>query len=196
MEKAIRHLIAHDPVLRQIVETHGHPVPQLREDGFAAMAHIILEQQVSVASAKATYQKLILAFEEITPEKVLEMPDEAFRACGVSRQKTSYIKDLAERVLSGEIDFATLPQLPEEEIRTALLKIKGVGNWSVEVYLLFCLQAEDIIPLGDIAIINTIKELWPDINKEEIPALAETWKPYRTAATYLLWHHYVKKRSK
>lgn len=116
-----------DPVLRSVVETYGHPVVQVRGQGFAAMVHIILEQQVSIASAKATYRKLETHFGVIDAVAMTQASDEIFRALGVSRQKTSYIKDMADRVLSGRLDFASLAAKPADEAMAELLSIKGVG---------------------------------------------------------------------
>ncbi|UMY65906.1 MULTISPECIES: DNA-3-methyladenine glycosylase [unclassified Flavobacterium] len=196
MKHAFDHLTAADVTFHEIVATYGYPTPQLRAPGFAAMVHIILEQQVSIASAKATYRKLELALESVTPEKSLAAPDEVFREAGVSRQKTAYIRDMAQRVVSGILYFESLSAKTEAEVRAELLQIKGVGHWSIDVYLMFCLQSEDILPLGDIAIVNTMKEFWPDLSAAEREAKAATWKPYRTAAAYLLWHHYLRSRGR
>ncbi|MDI1257591.1 MAG: DNA-3-methyladenine glycosylase 2 family protein [Flavobacterium sp.] len=195
MEEPISHL-SKDKILKSILETHGHPIIQKRDEGFAAMCHIILEQQVSIASAKACYDKLKNHLGEIAPEYLLNADDSELRNCGISRQKTLYLKDLAGKVISKELDFASFSNKLEMQIREELLKIKGVGNWSIEVYLMFCLQSPDIIPLGDIAIKNTIKELYDIHTTEEMAILAENWRPHRTLASYILWHHYLKKRNK
>lgn len=196
MQDVIDYLSGKDSVLKSIIENFGHPVIQKRDEGFASMCHIILEQQVSIASAKACYDKLKIALVDVTPENVLAADDEVVRSCGVSRQKTVYLKDLASRVISGEIDFSTFTSKTEAQIRAELIAIKGVGNWSIEVYLMFCLQSEDIIPLGDIAIKNTIVELYDHHSPDEMQLLSENWKPHRTMASYILWHHYLKKRNK
>ena len=196
MKEAIRLLSEKDKTLHFIVENFGHPVIQKREEGFAALCHIILEQQVSIASAKACYDKLLQYFGAITPEHIFNATDEELRRFGVSRQKTIYLKHLAEKVLSKELIFEHLATQSESEIRETLLPLKGVGNWTIEVYLMFCLQAPDIIPLGDIAIKNTIKELYDIHTLEEMEALSDKWKPHRTLASYILWHYYLKKRHK
>ncbi len=196
MKHAFDHLTAADATFNEIVATYGYPTPQLREPGFAAMVHIILEQQVSIASAKATYAKLHTLLEVLTPSTALSASDETYRMAGVSRQKTAYIRDLAQRVASGILDFESLSAKTEAEVRSELLQIKGVGHWSIDVYLMFCLQSEDILPLGDIAIVNTMKEFWPDLSAAEREEKAATWKPYRTAAAYLLWHHYLRRRGR
>lgn len=196
MKEDVDQLIASDPVLKGIVAMYGYPEPQLREAGFAAMVHIILEQQVSIASAKATYHKLQVVLGSILPETVLATPGDVFREAGVSRQKTVYIKDMAQKVVDGSLDFESLSGKSEAEVRAELLRIKGVGPWSVDVYLMFCLQSADILPLGDIAIVNTLRELWPGITPDEMAELSEKWRPRRTAAAYVLWHHYLRKRGR
>ncbi len=194
MQHAIGYLSAIDEKLKAIIATYGHPVIQKRDQGFAAMCHIILEQQVSIASAKAAYDKLCNALGNLTSETMAETSDELLRQCGISRQKTVYLKDLAAKVISGEIDFQGFASKSEAQIRAELLTIKGVGNWSVEVYLMFCLQSPDIIPLGDIAIKNTIIELYGIQSADEMEILSQNWKPYRSMASYILWHHYLEKR--
>lgn len=194
MQHAIDFLVGKDQTLKNIIATYGHPIIQKRDEGFASMCHIILEQQVSIASAKACYQKIQNHFGAITPQIILDCNDEELRSCGVSRQKTLYLKDLASKVLSSEIDFTTFPSKTEAQIRSELIAIKGVGNWSIEVYLMFCLQSEDIIPLGDIAIKNTMKELFDCSTLEEMESVSNHWKPFRTAASFIVWHHYLEKR--
>lgn len=196
MQHIIDYLSSKDGVLKTIIDTHGHPVIQQRAEGFAAMCHIILEQQVSIASAQACYLKIQKALGEVTPGNITNASDETLRSCGVSRQKTIYLKDLAQKVISGVLDFASFRSKTEAEVRSELLAIKGVGNWSVEVYLMFCLQSEDIIPLGDIAVKNTIIELYGPHSPEAMEMLSQNWKPYRSMATYILWHHYLSIRNR
>lgn len=195
-EKHIKHLTSKDENIRFILENFGHPIIQKRDEGFASMCHIILEQQVSIESAKACYVKIHNRLQEITPLTIQNATDEDLRNCGVSRQKISYLKDLASKVLSNQINFETFPFKTEEEIRSELITIKGVGNWSIEVYLMFCLQSPDIVPLGDIAIKNTLKELYHCQTHEEMQSISENWKPYRTFASFTIWHYYLKKRNK
>ena len=194
MQEAIAFLAEKDEKLRFIVENFGYPNIQKRDEGFAALCHIILEQQVSIESAKACYAKLQNHFGAIHPTHIYTASDETLRGFGVSRQKTIYLKHLAEKVLNGELVFESFANKSEAEIRDELLKLKGVGHWTVEVYLMFCLQAPDIIPLGDIAIRNTIKELYDMHTEAEMVQLTENWKPYRTLASYILWHYYLEKR--
>jgi DNA-3-methyladenine glycosylase II len=196
MQYTIDFLGSKDPILKDILIAFGHPIIQKRDEGFASMCHIILEQQVSIESAKACFVKIQNRLQEITPETIQNATDEDLRYCGVSRQKSSYLKDLASKVLSNQIDFETFPFKTEQEIRAELITIKGVGNWSIEVYLMFCLQSPDIVPLGDIAIKNTLKELYNCQTHEEMQLISDNWKPYRTFASFTIWHYYLKKRKK
>ena len=196
LEKHITYLTSKDEKIQFILENFGHPIIQKREEGFASMCHIILEQQVSIESAKACFVKIQNLVEEITPLTIQNATDEDMRNCGVSRQKISYLKNLASKVLSNQINFETFPFKTEDEIRAELITIKGVGNWSIEVYLMFCLQSPDIVPLGDIAIKNTLKELYNCQTHQEMQLISDNWKPYRTFASFTIWHYYLKKRSK
>jgi len=196
MQEAIHYLTSKDETLKFILENYGNPIIQKREEGFASMCHIILEQQVSIASAKACYVKIENYFGTITPEIIINSTDLELRDCGVSRQKIIYLKDLASKVLSNEINFESLNSKSEKQIRNELITIKGVGNWSIEVYLMFCLQSADIIPLGDIAIKNTLKELYHCETIDEMHSISVTWSPFRTFASYIIWHYYLVKRNK
>ena len=157
---------------------------------------LILEQQVSIDSAKATYNKLKIVAPNFLPEILIALPDEIFRNCGVSRQKTTYIKCLAQAIIERSIDLESLSHKSAETVRQELIKIKGIGNWTIDVYLMFALSAPDILPLGDIAIINTIKELWNIRDKESTELLTQKWAPHRTMASFLLWHYYLQKRNR
>lgn len=196
MEKHIQHLISKDDRIQFILENFGHPIIQKRDQGFASMCHIILEQQVSIESAKACFVKIQNKLTEISPENVCNCPDATLRSCGVSRQKISYLKDLAAKVLDNQIDFDSFIHKTEDQIRKELISIKGVGNWSIDVYLMFCLQLPDVVPLGDIAIQNTLRTLYQCQTPEEMKVISDNWKPYRTFASFVLWHYYLKKRNK
>jgi DNA-3-methyladenine glycosylase II len=196
MQESIPFLSQKDEVLKTIIADFGLPIIQKREEGFASMCHIILEQQVSIASAKAAYEKLVNLVGKVDPFTIYNATDEDVRTCGISRQKTLYLKDLAQRVISKELDFSSLPMKSEQQIRNELIQIKGVGNWSIDVYLMFCMQSQDIIPLGDIAIKNTLVELYNCQSDEEMLAISSNWKPFRTLASFIIWHYYLKKRGK
>ena len=196
MQESIPFLSQKDEVLKTIIADFGLPIIQKREEGFASMCHIILEQQVSIASAKAAYEKLVNLVGKVDPFNISNAKDEDLRTCGISRQKTLYLKDLAQRVISKELDFSSLPMKSEQQIRNELIQIKGVGNWSIDVYLMFCMQSQDIIPLGDIAIKNTLVELYNCQSDEDMLAISSNWKPFRTLASFIIWHYYLKKRGK
>lgn len=196
MDEALLVLTQKDEVLKGIISEFGLPIIQKREEGFASMCHIILEQQVSIASAKAAYDKLVNLVGKIDPTTIYNATDQDLRNCGISRQKTLYLKDVAQRVIRKELSFSSLPMKTEQQIRNELIQIKGVGNWSIDVYLMFCMQSQDIIPLGDIAIKNTLIELYNCQSEEEILAVSSNWKPYRTLASFIIWHYYLKKRGK
>jgi DNA-3-methyladenine glycosylase II len=196
MQQAIHYLSEKDPIFKTIVEKYGLPVIPVRPQGFETLVLLILEQQVSIDSAKATFLKLKAKHNHFIPEKLLESSDEEYRNLGVSRQKTSYIKALATALLNKDLDLESLPTKSAQEVREELIKIKGIGHWTIDIYLMFCLQAPDLIPLGDIAVINTIKELLNIHDKEEMESYALQWSPHRSLATFLLWHYYLKQRNR
>ena len=196
MEEAIAYLYKIDNVFEQISQQYGIPIQPKRPQGFETLVLLILEQQVSIDSAKATFNKLKNAIPVFSIENVYTFSEEDFRSCGVSRQKTKYIKALSEAILSEQINIESLALKNPELVREELIKIKGIGNWTIDVYLMFCLNSLDIIPLGDIAVVNTMKELFDIHTKEEMEIYAQKWKPYRSVATYFLWHYYLQKRGR
>lgn len=196
MKEAVDFLVEKDPVFKLIIDKYGLPIIPKRPQGFATLALLILEQQVSIDSARATFIKLNNKVKEFQPQELLSLSEEEYRNAGVSRQKTTYIKALATAVLNKELDLESLPEKSNQQVREELIKIKGIGNWTIDVYLMFCLQTPDIIPLGDIAIINTIKELLDIHNKVDMEAYVEKWSPYRSIASFILWHYYLEKRGR
>ena len=196
MQQAIDFLTAKDQIFEAIIKTYGLPIIPSRPEGFDTLVLLILEQQVSINSAKATYIKLKNKVKVFEPKALYSLSDEIFRDSGVSRQKTSYIKALSTAILNKDIDLESLPAKTAEQVRDELIKIKGIGNWTIDIYLMFCLQAPDLLPLGDIAVVNTIKELLDIHNKEDMELHTIKWSPYRSVATYLLWHHYLNKRNR
>ena len=196
MQEAITYLSEKDPVFKLIVEKYGLPIIPKRPQGFETLVLLILEQQVSIDSAKATFLKLKATQPNFIPESLISLSDEGFRSLGVSRQKTSYIKALSHSIINNHIDIESLATKSSEQVREELIKIKGIGNWTIDVYLLFSLQEQDIIPLGDIAVINTIKELLNIHDKQEMEIYVAKWSPNRSAATFLLWHYYLNKRNR
>jgi DNA-3-methyladenine glycosylase II len=195
MQEAIDFLSNKNLIFQEIIEKYGLPQIPKRPQGFETLVLLILEQQVSVDSAKATFLK-IKAYTTCNPENMAILSDEKFRSLGVSRQKTKYIKILAEAVLNKELDIESLATKSAKQVREELIKLKGIGNWTIDIYLMFCLQEQDLIPLGDIAVINTIKELLDIHDKQEMEIHAQQWSPYRSYATCLLWHYYLNKRNR
>jgi DNA-3-methyladenine glycosylase II len=186
-----------DPDLKFILKAYGPPPLWTRTNSFSTLIHIILEQQVSLASARAAFYKLNEKIGTITPQKVVTLSDAELRACYFSRQKTMYARHLAEAFISKQINLKKISLLQDEEIRTQLKQIKGIGDWTVDVYLLFALQRTNVFPTGDLAMMNALKEikkLPSQTPKEEIIEMAEKWKPYRSIATMLFWHYYIQKR--
>jgi DNA-3-methyladenine glycosylase II len=183
-----------DPDLAAIIRLHGYPPMWNRPNTFETLVHFILEQQVSLASALAALNKLRGRIREITPQTVLGLSDEELKACYFSRQKTGYVRYLAESVISGQVDLKKFPDLSDDEVRTTLTTLKGIGNWTVDVYLIFVLQRADVFPLGDLAAVNAlkrIKHLPKDSLRDSLLPVIDRWKPHRTIATMLLWHFYL-----
>jgi DNA-3-methyladenine glycosylase II len=190
-------LCRRDEQLSSIVAAHGFPPLWSRSASFETLIHIILEQQVSLASARAALNKLKEKLGSITAKKLLALSDEELRDCYFSRQKTVYAKCLANAIVDKEIELKNLTTLDEPELRRRLKTIKGIGDWTVDVYLLFCLHRTDVFPLGDLAMVNALKEIkqLPGSAKpKKLLAVAEPWRPYRSIATMLLWHYYIQKR--
>lgn len=183
-----------DEDLSAILKQHGYPPMWVRPNTFETLVHFILEQQVSLASALSALHKLKEKTGVITPSEILKLSDEEMRTCYVSRQKMGYIRGIANAIENGNLDLITLEKLPEEEVRQALTALKGIGNWTADVYLMFVLQRTDIFPIGDIAAVNAAKRakrLSKDAGKDLVLVETEKWKPYRTIATMILWHHYL-----
>lgn len=186
-----------DKHLYSIIKQFGYPPIWTRRPNFQTLIHIILEQQVSLASARAALNKLKERIGTITPEKLLALSDEELRACYFSRQKTVYARALGNAIVSRQIILKTFSDLDDAEIRSQLKTVKGIGDWTVDVYLLFALKRADVFPLGDLAMVNALKEvkqLPRETKQEELLKLAEKWRPYRSIATMLLWHYYIEKR--
>jgi len=186
-----------DGDLAAIINQYGYPPMWTRPNSFETLVHFILEQQVSLASALAALEKLRKKISLITPERLLQLNDAELRDCYFSRQKIIYVKSLAKAINEGQIDLSGMETMSDELVREKLIALKGIGNWTIDVYLMFVLQHTDIFPVGDLAVRNaviSVKGLAKDSSKEEILEMAEIWKPYRTVAAMILWHHYLKTR--
>ncbi|WP_320815841.1 DNA-3-methyladenine glycosylase 2 family protein [Flavobacterium sp.] len=196
MNDSLEYLIKKDEVLKQAYCDLGDPYIPCRPEGFETLCKLIIEQQVSLESAKACFKNLEANIGNIIPENILKYSIEELRTFSISKQKASYLIALSNAVVEKTLNIENLSLLNDDEIRNQLIKVKGIGNWTIDIYLMFCLQSKDIIPLGDIAVVNTIKELYNCESLEEIKQVSESWKPYRSMATYLLWHYYLTKRNR
>jgi DNA-3-methyladenine glycosylase II len=182
-----------EPVFAEAVARAGYPEPRMREPGYETLLRTIVGQQVSVAAANSMWTKLEAALGNTSdPQKMLDASDELLRSAGLSRQKSGYARSLAGLVASGELNLEHLPEDDEEAI-AALTKIKGIGRWSAEVYLLFAEGRPDIWPAGDLAVMREVGVLLglperPD--EKQTRELAEKWRPHRGAAAIFAWHHY------
>jgi DNA-3-methyladenine glycosylase II len=185
-----------DEHLQVILDTEGLPPLWVRPNTYETLVLTILEQQVSLASAYAAYRRLKEKIGEVTPAKLLRLTDEELRSCSFTRQKMLYARLLAEAILEGRVDLEALAGEEDEAVRQTLTALKGIGNWTADIYLLHALQRTDIFPLGDLALVNAIRRVKnaPGLTKEAMLAMAEPWRPYRSIATMIFWHDYLRKR--
>jgi len=187
-------LASADADLAIILKDHGYPPMWTRPNTYETLVHIILEQQVSLASALAALKKLQEKTKGITPRKILKLTDDELKACYVSRQKAVYIRGLAEALVAKQLDLDALAGMPDDAVRETLIALKGIGNWTIDVYLMFVLQRADVFPVGDLAAVNALKRakrLARDTPRENLLAITAQWAPHRTIATMVLWHHYL-----
>jgi DNA-3-methyladenine glycosylase II len=192
--RALGELAGQDLDLGRVLQSLGPPPMWDREPGFPTLVHIILEQQVSLASARACFDKLLKTVERLTPESLLTLDDREFKEAGFSRQKTAYARILAEEIRTGTLDLVGLKNLSDDEAREQLMRLKGIGRWTADIYLLMALGRPDVWPVGDLALViaaQRIKGLEARPNPEEFRNLGEAWRPWRSVAARLLWHHYL-----
>ncbi len=183
-----------DRDLAQILETLGSPPIWSREPGFATLVCIILEQQVSLAAAKAVFTRLCGVVVTLTPENFLTLDDVQLRQIGFSRQKILYSRGLANAIATGQLDLSQLSRMDETAIRTELKRLKGIGDWTVDIYLLMALQRPDVFPKGDLALaiaLQKLKGLATRPTPAELEAMTQHWRPWRAIAARLLWHYYL-----
>ncbi len=183
-----------DTDLAFVFQNFGTPPLWKREAKFATLIHIILEQQVSLASALSAFNKLKAKLNNITPEGVLLLTDDELKAAYFSRQKILYARNLAETIVSGQLNLPSLENLPDEEIKIELKKIKGIGDWTADIYLLMAMLRADVMPKGDLALHvawQRLKQLEARPTSDEFQQIAQKWKPFRAVAARLLWHYYL-----
>jgi DNA-3-methyladenine glycosylase II len=198
LHRAARILARRDRDLARILRDFGPPPMWARRPGFSTLIHIILEQQVSLASARAAYLRLRAAIAPVTPRRFLALGDARLKAIGFSRQKTAYGRGLARAILDGRLDLAALGHMHDDSARSELLAIKGIGPWTADIYLLMALRRPDVWPPGDLALAvaaQRVKGLASRPTYDELAAMSHAWRPWRAVAARLLWHDYLSRRT-
>ena len=191
LKKAVEYLEVRDRQLKLAVSQFGPPPLWKREEGFKTLIHIILEQQVSLASAKAAYEKLLKKIGSITPINFLKLSDAELKLIGFSRQKTSYSRNLSEAIITERLNLTELSALNDAQAKEQLMNIKGIGPWTADIYILIALGRPDIWPNGDIALASAVQKLKGVASRpsfEELNRMSLKWKPWRAVAARILWH--------
>jgi DNA-3-methyladenine glycosylase II len=194
LDAGLRHIAARDKDLARIIRKLGRPPVWEREQGFPTLINIILEQQVSLASAKAAFDRLLATISPLTPEGFLLLDDSTLRVIGFSRQKTAYGRNLARAIVEGSLDIESLAAKTDSAVRSNLIRIKGIGLWTADIYLLRALLRPDIWPKGDLALLiayQKIKGLELRPTPDELDRIAERWRPWRAVAARVLWNYYL-----
>lgn len=192
MRKAILHLKKADPVLRSVIDRVGAYRIQYRDPSFETLVRSIVYQQLSGKVAKVIFGRLAAAVPggKITPAAILKLTPGRMRKCGLSKQKTAYIRDLARKTARGALKFETLPELGDEQVIEHLTKVKGIGVWTAHMFLLFALERPDVLPTGDLGIRSAIRKAYGFAelpHPDEIEELATAWRPYCSVASWYLW---------
>lgn len=195
------HLLAErDETMARVFRQYGYPPLWSREPGFATLVHMILEQQVSLASANAAFARLRQHLDgQITTESFLDISDETMRTIGFSRQKISYARGLAVALNSRQLELTSLDTLPDHQVKAALTTLKGIGEWTADIYLSECLLRTDILPKGDIALLEAFRTLHQLSERPTHPyfeTATEHWRPWRSVGVRMLWHFYLCERGK
>ena len=191
-----RHLDAlarSDADLRSGLERVGYPLPRRREPGFETLLSIVVGQQISTAAAAAVLERLRALAPRLEPRAVLDLPEGALRAAGLSARKAEYVSGLASAIVDGEFDPASLDRLDDASAIDAITRLRGFGVWSAEIYLMFCLHREDVFPAGDLALrvgLQRLRRRDEPLDERAARELAAGWAPYRSAASLFLWHYY------
>ena len=195
--KTVGVLAQRDTHLAEVLQKYGRPPLWVREPGFPTLVYIILEQQVSLASAKAAFDRLNAAVRPLTPVRFLKLTDAELLRIGFSRQKTLYTRLLADSLVRRYFDLRELHALHDDAARKMLIAFKGIGNWTADIYLLSALRRPDIWPTGDLALataVQEVKRLRDRPSPERLEKLGHPWRPYRAVAARLFWHAYLSKR--
>ena len=192
--QAIQIISDRDTDLAGVIKVLGPPPFWTRRPGFASLIHIILEQQVSLASARAAFDRLLGLISPFTPDRFLKLDDASLKSCGFSRQKAAYGRNLAQVIVDGHLKLSALATKDDRTIRSELLKVKGIGPWTANIYLLTVLRRPDIWPSEDLALAvatQRLKGLKTRPKPRELEHLSQIWKPWRAVAARLLWHYYI-----
>jgi DNA-3-methyladenine glycosylase II len=191
MRKAINHLKKCDPVLRGIIERVGPFRMAYGEPQFASLAEAIVYQQLNGKAAETIFKRFAaLAGDPLTPEGILKLSDAQFRGVGLSKQKSAYLKDLAQKTAAGVLDFSRLPELPDAEVIEHLTQVKGIGVWTAHMFLIFSLRRPNVLPTGDYGVQMALKRHY---RKRKLPKpkdmekIARAWEPYRSVACWYMW---------
>ena len=195
--QGVQFLASQDEHLAAVVKSYGQPPLWVREPGFPTLVYIILEQQVSLASARATFRRLKAAANPLTPRRFLKLTDVELLRLGFSRQKTLYTRLLAESLAYRYFNLRDLDDLHDDSARNMLIAFKGIGRWTADIYLLSALRRPDIWPTGDLALataVQEVKRLRQRPSPERLEVLSAPWKPWRAVAARLFWHAYLSKR--
>jgi DNA-3-methyladenine glycosylase II len=195
---AAKLLAARDQGLAFVLANHGTPPLWARRPAFSTLIQIILEQQVSLTSAASMFRRISANVVPLTPERFIELGERHLRSLGVTRQKASYCLHVARAVVEGGLSSTSLARMNDEDARTELMRVKGIGPWSADIYLLMALKRPDIWPVGDVALVTAITEL-KKLNARPSPAefveIAEPWRPFRAVAARMLWQYYLAQRN-
>lgn len=195
-DTAVAHLIRSDPILREVIKsTTETPDFTKHTNYYQSLVDSIISQQLSVKAARAIEERFKLLFggQFPTPEEILSKDIEELRSAGLSRPKARYIQDLAQHIVDGEVRFDTIDTLANDEIITELTQVKGIGEWTVHMFLIFCMARLDVLPVGDLGIRNGIKKLYgleAIPSPDEVAAIAhkKDWHPYESVASWYIWH--------
>jgi DNA-3-methyladenine glycosylase II len=199
LAEAVRALARIEPRFAHVVERHGPPPLWPREPGFETLVLLMLEQQVSLAQARAMYARIVGAAGNVTPANMLRLGEPGLRALGVTRQKSGYLAALALQLERKSLDLHALASLSDVEAGAALDALHGVGPWTAQCYLLFALRRSDVFPAADLALMEAVRGLWKLRARPSAEALARrarAWSPHRAVAARLLWHHYLRERGR
>jgi DNA-3-methyladenine glycosylase II len=199
VREAALNLAARDPDLRRILRANGPPPLWARKPGFQTLIQIILEQQVSLASARATFLRLARGVTPFTPGRFVALGTNHLRSLGLTRQKAAYCLHVAEAVREGRVDLKAVARMEDAAVLAALTQLKGVGPWTATIYLVMALRRPDVWPSGDLALVHAVwrvKRLRNHPSPERVARIAEAWRPFRSVAARMMWHDYLAQRSR